>query len=75
MTVGRGWVRTRMRLLLGSLKKTLPKLSTASPEGVPTIALAAGPPSPENPCMPLPAIVVMIPFDTSRTRKRLLSAI
>src|ERR1700757_221154 len=39
----------------------LPALSTATPTGLLRLALVAGPPSPENPCVPLPATTVRIP--------------
>src|SRR5690242_7498917 len=51
----------RMRWLSG--KYTLPARSTARSPGPFTCALRAGPPSPEVPTTPLPAIVVMIPAD------------
>src|SRR2546427_10119795 len=49
--------------------KRFPALSTATELGPDSWALMAGPPSPEKPCEPLPATVVMIPSeDTLRIR-------
>ncbi len=65
----------RMRKLPESEMKRLPAESTASPVGLLSEALVAGPPSPENPPMPLPATVVIRPFETLRTRAFRVSAI
>ncbi len=58
----------RMRLLKVSARYRLPAASTATPPGSLRVALVAGPPSPENPTLPLPATVVMIPPDIFRMR-------
>ncbi len=42
--------------------KRLPDPSTATPDGQASWALVAAPPSPEKPCVPVPATVVMIPL-------------
>jgi hypothetical protein len=45
-----------------------PATSTPTLVGPNSLALRAGPPSPENPGSPVPAIVVMMPFvSTLRT--------
>ena len=49
----------RMRELPESEMKILPWASTAIPEGALTCAALAGPLSPENPGVPLPAIIAM----------------
>src|SRR6185369_15582372 len=46
----------------------LPLRSASTADGTERAALVAGPPSPENPLVPLPATVVIIPPDTLRTR-------
>ena len=52
-----------------SLKTTLPDASVATPVGLLSSALMAGPPSPEEPGRPVPASVVMMPPRlTRRTR-------
>ena len=48
---------TRTRLLSVSAMTRLPAPSTATPAGWSSSALVAGPPSPENPPVPLPATV------------------
>src|SRR5580692_8446185 len=57
--------------------KRSPEVSTATQHGKYNDAEVAGPPSPENPRLPLPATVVMIPViaDTLRMRLLLVSAI
>src|SRR5881397_4049039 len=65
----------RMRLLLADGMSSVQGLSTATPLGPASWALMAGPPSPEEPCEPLPATVVMIPSEeTLRMRLLLASA-
>ena len=58
---------SRMRLLVTSAMYKLPAESIATPSGKLSDALAARPPSPENPKLPSPATVVIVPFDTFRT--------
>jgi ATP-binding cassette subfamily B protein/ATP-binding cassette subfamily C protein len=48
-------VTSRMRLFSQSAIRTSPSPATATPSGPFTSAFAAGPPSPENPAVPLPA--------------------
>src|SRR3990167_5951120 len=50
-----------MRLFWLSAMYRLPAESTATPQGVLSWALVAGPPSPEKPVPPFPATVEMIP--------------
>src|SRR5205823_393258 len=60
---------TRMRLFASSAIIRLPAASIATPCGENKDEPAAGPPSPENPCAPLPTTVVMTPPGvTLRTR-------
>src|SRR5881296_1293217 len=60
----------RIRLLPSSAMYTFPAGSTATPTGKLNSAEVAGPPSPLNPSLPLPAIVVMIPaVSTLRIRR------
>src|SRR5271154_916524 len=54
-------VTFRTTALLESAMYRLPEESTARPAGWFTCALVAAPPSPENPGIPVPAKVVMIP--------------
>ena len=49
-----------------SAKRTFPEESTAMPVGKLTVAFAAGPPSPEEPGVPFPATVAMIPSSPTR---------
>jgi hypothetical protein len=56
----------RMRLLVVSAMKTLPSASAATPKGLYSWALVATPPSPENPGVPIPATVVMMPVASTR---------
>ena len=49
----------RMQLLLESAIYTAPDDATATPCGKFSVALVAGPPSPENPARPVPAKVVI----------------
>ena len=63
---------SRIRLLLESAMRTFPNASTATPNGKSSDANVAGPPSPEKPTLPLPAIVAMIPL-AETFRIRLLS--
>src|SRR5690242_20704856 len=64
----------RTRLLFWSAIYKLPALSNAMPDGEFNDALSAGPPSPANPDVPLPATVVMMPaLSTLRMRLLLLS--
>src|ERR1039457_1120884 len=65
----------RMRLLEESAMYRLPAESIATPSGTFSAALVADPPSPENPAVPLPATVVILPPDTFKTRLLRLSAI
>src|SRR5579871_2203440 len=65
-------VTWRMRLLLRSAMYRLPLESTATPVGWLSDALVAAPPSPENPCVPLPAYVEMIPLGVSRRTRPLV---
>ena len=59
----------RMRLLFRSAMKRLPAPSTATPVGKAKLALVAGPPSPLNPEMPMPATTVNCPeVSTLKTR-------
>src|SRR6266705_3023330 len=51
----------RIRRFPASAMYTLPAGSTATPLGSYNEAEVAGPPSPSNPCLPLPAMVLMIP--------------
>src|SRR5437764_638988 len=51
----------RIRRFPASAMYTLPAGSTATPLGSYNEAEVAGPPSPLNPCLPLPAMVLMIP--------------
>lgn len=53
---------------------TLPAWSTATPCGRLSPASVAAPPSPTKPPVELPAMVVMIPFETLRIRLLLVSA-
>src|ERR1017187_3576935 len=60
----------RNRLFKYSEINKLPAESIAKATGPPSRALVAGPPSPENPDVPLPAMVVITPAgDTLRTRE------
>jgi hypothetical protein len=52
----------------------VPVESTTIPVGNDNDALVAGPPSPENARVPVPAIVVIVPFDTFRIRLLYVSA-
>ena len=66
----------RTRLPLNSVIYRLPAASRVKPNGAFNAALAAGPPSPEDPAVPLPAKVEIAPADvTLRTRLLALSAI
>ena len=47
---------------------TLPEESTATPVGLFSSAEIAALPSPANPAVPLPAKVVIVPPETTRTR-------
>src|ERR1022692_977423 len=59
----------RIRWLPVSAMNRLPKASTATPYGTLSCASVAGPPSPLNPAVPVPATVVIIPpADTFRIR-------
>src|SRR5437016_802664 len=65
----------RIRLLKVSAIKRFPEASTATPIGRFNAAEAAGPLSPENPAVPLPANVMITPdADTFRIRLLPLSA-
>ena len=59
---------SRTRLLLKSETYTLPEASNTTPAGNHSSAVAGAPPSPRNPPVPLPAIVVMIPVLRFTTR-------
>ena len=62
-------VTFRIRLLPESAMYRFPAASTAIPSGNRSWAAVAGPPSPENPLVPLPATVVMVPpVEIIRTR-------
>jgi hypothetical protein len=50
-----------MRLLPVSAMRTLPAISTATLRGAESDAEGAGPPSPANAALPLPAIVEITP--------------
>jgi hypothetical protein len=64
---------SRMRLLLLSAMKRWPRLSTATPAGLPRLALMAGPPSPRlGSHGPPPATVVMMPVAAPTRRMRSL---
>ena len=65
-----------LRTLLFSEMYMFPLLSIATEEGLPIAALVAAPPSPENPLVPLPAIVMKLPDvpDSLRTRNAPASA-
>src|ERR1700719_185699 len=52
---------SRTRQLAESAIRMFPERSTATPEGLFTIALMACPPSPEYPQVPVPATVEMMP--------------
>ena len=59
----------RIRPFWKSAMKRFPEPSTATLEGKLRDAEVAGPPSPENPLLPLPATVAMMPLvDTFRIR-------
>ena len=60
----------RMSPLRESAMNTLPEESTATPVGVFNVAAVAGPPSPEEPAVPVPASVVMIPRRSARPEFR-----
>ena len=62
----------RMQELLVSAKYTMPVLSTQISTGLRKLAEVAGPPSPENPAVPVPAIVAIFPVDAVIFRMRLL---
>jgi hypothetical protein len=66
----------RTRWLVTSVTNTLSAASTASAIGLASLAWMAGPPSPLNPSVPLPARVVIPPvaMSTRRTRSFLVSA-
>ena len=64
----------RIRLSLPQPRKRLPTESIAMLLTWLMTALVAGPPSPEAAPKPVPAIVVMVPFETLRTRPLLESA-
>ena len=55
----------RMRWLPLSAMKRLPVASTATPLGVSNWAWTAGPPSPAKPRTPVPAMVVMMPEEST----------
>src|SRR4051812_37171948 len=55
-------VTFRTRELFKSEMYRFPSESTATAQGLNSSALVAGPPSPKNPAVPLPATVVMIPL-------------
>src|SRR5690242_16880505 len=64
---GRGGVSTlRMRSLPESAMYRLPAPSRDTPCGKFICALDAGPPSPENPPTPVPAMVVIVPLVSTR---------
>src|ERR1019366_7246980 len=66
----------RTRLPPNSVTYRLPAASKAKPNGAFNCALAAAPPSPVDPAVPVPAKVVIVPVDaTLRTRLLALSAI
>ena len=66
---GRAVRTSRIRLLSRSAMKTSPDWSAAIPHGSFNCAEVAGPPSPEKPATPVPAIVEIVPVDEiSRTR-------
>ena len=56
----------RMRWFPASAMNTLPSWSSATPVGYCRLAAVAGPPSPRNEGMPLPAIVVIVPSGVTR---------
>src|SRR3990172_5554260 len=64
----------RTRWLEVSAMNTLPPPSTATPIGEPSRAPAAAAPSPENPAIPVPAIVLINPVTASIRRTRWLEA-
>ena len=66
-------VSRRIRLFPSSAKKTLPAASTAMPPLPKILAEVAGPPSPRNANVPLPATVEMIPVDAVTIRIRVKS--
>ena len=51
----------RMRWLPQSARNRFPLASNATEDGADRLAAVAGPPSPLNPAVPVPAMVVMIP--------------
>src|SRR5215831_1353011 len=63
----------RTRLLLVSAMKRFPEVSTATSVGLLSPAVVAGLPSPENPAIPFPAMVEIVPVP-STLRTRLLAA-
>ena len=69
---GDGAYTTRMRLFPISEMKTFPMSSTATPRGLLSIALVAGPPSPPNDSDPVPANDVIIPVPASTRLMRWL---
>src|SRR6266545_749852 len=67
---------TRTALLASSDMYTPPSRPAATPLGLLKVAAVAGPPSPEFPQLPFPAIVVMMPpGDTLRILRATVSAI
>lgn len=66
----------RIKQLLVSAMKMFPTLSRATPEGLFSVALVAGPPSPVCQQVSVPATVEMMPVwaETSRILQKVLSA-
>ena len=65
-------VTLRMRWLFVSTMYRLPLASTATPDGLLSLALVAAPVSPEKPKVPVPATVVMMPVAAVTLRMRSL---
>ena len=70
--VGCRAVTRRMRELNMSVTKRRPDASSVTPQVSAISAAAAGPPSPEKPKIPLPAMVAIFPLGASTNRTTLL---